>query len=137
MTIQQSMTVAAKQAAMLAITTGTLKLALYTSAASLSPTTAVYTTVGEVTGTGYTAGGVTLTNVVVSTSAEGIVYLSCDNASWPGSSFTALGGLLYNATQSNKALAVLNFGSNKTCNNENFVVEMSTNPASSALVSFS
>jgi len=140
MSIQQCMTISYRQNAMNGVqnlSTNTLKLALYTDAASLGPTTTIYSATNEVSGTGYTAGGKTLTNVSVSTSAEGVVYLSCDNVSWTGASFTARGALLYNSTQGNKSIAVLDFGSNKTCNNEIFTIEMSTNPATSALVSFS
>lgn len=140
MSIQQCMTISYRQDAMNGdqdLSADTLKLALYTSSASLGPTTTAYSATNEVSGAGYTAGGVTLTGVSVQTSAEGIVYLQCDNASWAGASFTARGALLYNSTRTNKSIAVLNFGSDKTCNNENFVIEMSTNPANSALVSFS
>jgi hypothetical protein len=119
------------------LATNTLKLALYTDAATLGPNTTVYSTTNEVVGAGYTAGGIALTGVQVLTSAAGVVYLRCDNVQWPLSSFTARGALLYNFTQSLKSIAVLDFGSNKTCNNEYFTVEMSTNPATSALVSFS
>ena len=119
------------------LSTDTLKIALYTDAASLGLDTTVYSTTNEVSGAGYTAGGQTLTNVVVQASPEGVVYLSCDNITWSSASFTARGALLYNSTKSNKSIAVLDFGSNKTCNNEFFTIEMSTTPANMALVSFS
>ena len=140
MSIVQCMTTSYRQNAMNGVqnlSTNTLKLALYTDAATLGPTTTVYSATNEVSGAGYTAGGKTLTNVQVLTSPEGVVYLSCDNVTWPGASFTARGALLYNSTQGNKSIAVLNFGSNKTSNNEFFTIEMSTTPANMALVSFS
>ena len=119
------------------LSTDTLKIALYTDAASLGLDTTVYSTTNEVSGAGYTAGGKALTNVVVQASPEGVVYLSCDNVTWSSASFTARGALLYNSSKSNKSIAVLDFGSNKTCNNEFFTIEMSTTPANMALVSFS
>jgi hypothetical protein len=140
MSIQQCMTTSYRLNAMNGVqnlSTNTLKIALYTDAASLGLDTTVYSTTNEVVGAGYTAGGITLTNVVVQASPEGVVYLSCDNVTWSGSSFTARGALLYNSTQGNKSIAVLDFGSNKTCNNEFFTIEMSTTPANMALVSFS
>jgi hypothetical protein len=140
MSIVQCMTTSYRQNAMNGVqnlSTNTLKLALYTDAATLGLGTTVYSATNEVVGAGYTAGGQVLTNVQVLTSAEGVVYLACDNVTWSGASFTARGALLYNFTQGNKSIAVLNFGSNKTCNNEFFTIEMSTTPANMALVSFS
>jgi hypothetical protein len=140
MSIQQCMTTSYRLNAMNGVqnlSTNTLKIALYTDAATLGFSTTVYSTTNEVVGAGYTAGGITLTNVVVQASPEGVVYLSCDNVTWSSASFTARGALLYNATQGNKSIAVLDFGSNKTCNNEFFTIEMSTTPANMALVSFS
>lgn len=140
MSIQQCMTTSYRLNAMNGVqnlSTDTLKIALYTDSASLGLNTTVYSTTNEVSGAGYTAGGQTLTNVVVQASPEGVVYLSCDNVTWSSASFTARGALLYNSTKSNKSIAVLDFGSNKTCNNEFFTIEMSTTPANMALVSFS
>lgn len=90
----------------------TFKLALYTAAASLDATTTVYTTSNEVTGTGYTAGGNTL---VISTSPTSgnntasipTAYISFNNSSWTNATFTARAALIYNSTQGNKAVAVL------------------------------
>lgn len=140
MSIVQCMTTSFKVDAMTGqqnLSTNTLKMALYTDAATLNAATTAYSATNEVSGTGYTAGGIALTGVQVLTSPEGIVYLQCNNVTWSGASFTARGALVYNDTQSDKSIAVLNFGNNRTCNNENFTVVMSTNPATSALVSFS
>lgn len=97
--------------------TGTFKLALYTSAATLDSSTTAYTTSGEVSGGGYVAGGVTLTVSVSPTTVDGVTYISFDNAVWSPASFTARGGLIYNTAQSNQAVAVLDFGADKTATN--------------------
>ena len=114
--------------------TDTLKLALYYSTADLNESTTVYTTSGEVVGTGYSAGGVVLTGVTINT-ADSVVYVNFNNAVWTPASFTTAGGLIYNASKSNKSIAVLSFGADKTANNT-FTVQMPTNSSSSALLRF-
>jgi hypothetical protein len=93
-------------------TTGTYKLALYTAMATLGPTTTVYTTTDEITGAGYVAGGKVLTNVVPAAS-NGVAFISFLNVTWNPASFTARGALIYNST-TGAAVAVLDFGSDKT-----------------------
>ena len=114
--------------------TDTIKLALYTSSASLNEDTTVYSTTNEVVGTGYSAGGIVLTGATIST-ANNIVYVNFNNAVWTPASFTAAGGLIYNASKSNKSIAVLSFGADKTATNT-FTVQMPTNSSSSALLRF-
>ena len=94
------------------------KIALYTANANLNNTTAAYTTVGEVVGTGYTAGGKTLVVSTVPTgdTTNNIAYLSFDPVVWTGAVFTARGALIYNST-TNASVIVLNFGSDKTAAN--------------------
>ena len=116
-------------------TTDTFKMALYVSTATIGATTTVYTTSGEVSGTGYTAGGVVLTGATVSSSGS-VAYVDFADASWPSASFAARGALIYNASKGNKAVAVLDFGADKTATT-NFVVQMPSNTASSALIRFS
>ena len=119
------------------LASNTLKMALYTSYATLNPSTTVYTTTDEVVGTGYTAGGVTITGVTISTDvATNTVYVSFNNVSWPGASFTARGALIYNSTQSNKSIAVLDFGSDKLFTVANNTVTLPTNTATTALLRF-
>jgi hypothetical protein len=119
------------------LASNTLKMALYTSYATLNPSTTAYTTTDEVVGTGYTAGGVTITGVTISTDvATNTVYVSFNNVSWPGASFTARGALIYNSTQSNKSIAVLDFGSDKLFTAANNTVTMPVNTASTALLRF-
>lgn len=92
--------------------TDTLKIALYSSVANINADTSVYTTTGEVVYSGYTAGGVTLTGVTINTNNT-VAYVSFHNAVWSGQ-ITARGALIYNASKSNKTVAVLDFGSDKT-----------------------
>lgn len=110
------------------------KIALYTSAANLDATTTAYTTSGEVVGTGYTAGGNTLTVSVVPTSSGTTAYISFSNTSWPTSTITARGALIYNSTNANRAVAVLDFGSDKTSTAGTFQINFPTADASNAIV---
>jgi hypothetical protein len=120
----------------------TFKIALYTAAANIGYATTVYTTTNEVTGTGYTAGGNTL---VISTSPTSgnntanipTAYISSNNSSWTNATFTARAALIYNSTQGNKAVAVLDFGSDKTVSNDTFQVIFPTPDANSAIVRIS
>ena len=119
------------------LSANTLKMALYTGFATLGPTTTEYTITNEVVGTGYTAGGNTITGVTISTDVNtNIVYVNFNNVSWPGASFTARGALIYNSTQSNKSIAVLDFGSDKIFTSANNTVTMPVNSASTALLRF-
>lgn len=139
MTIQQGLTNSFKEQMLQGqqnLTSNTLKMALYTGFATLGPTTTVYSTTNEVSGTGYTAGGETLANVSIASSANGIVYVSFSNPSWSNASFTARGALIYNATQSNSSVAVLDFGADKTCSNQTFTVTLPANTATTALIRF-
>ena len=123
-------------------TPNTFKIALYTAAANLGPDTTVYTLTGEVVGTGYTAGGATLvisTSPTSGNSAASIptAYVSFSLATWPSASFTARGALIYNATQGNKSVAVLDFGADKTVSNNTFQIVFPTADATSAIVRIS
>jgi hypothetical protein len=112
--------------------TDTFKLALYVATADLGANTTVYGTAGETSGTGYVAGGNTLTGVSVNDAG----FVLFTNTSWNPAVFTARGALIYNSTKSNKAVAVLDFGSDKTATNT-FLVQMPANTATSALIRFS
>ena len=91
----------------------TIKIALYTSSASLGAGTTAYSTTNEITGSGYTAGGVALSSKTVDTSGTTAYFDSAD-PSWTSASFTANGALIYNDTNSDKAIAVLAFGGDFT-----------------------
>jgi hypothetical protein len=112
-------------------TTGVYKIALYTALADLGPTTTVYTTTNEITGTGYVAGGQTLTNVVPAASDD-VAYISFLNETWSPASFTARGALIYNQA-TGSAVAVLDFGADKTCTTT-FTVTFPTATATSAII---
>lgn len=136
MAITQTWTTSFKRQVLLGehdLDTDVLKIALYTSSAVLGPDTTAYTTVGETSGTGYTAGGIPLTNVTVS-SGNGVAYVDFDNPSWAGASFTARGALIYNSSKSNKSMFVLDFGTNQTAVNENFVIDLPANNPTFAVI---
>jgi hypothetical protein len=120
------------------LATDTLRMALYTALADIGPTTTTYTgTTNEVTGTGYTTGGELVTGATISTDTQtGTVYVNFNNVSWPGANFTARGALIYNITRSNKSVAVLDFGSDKTFTSTNNTVTMPANTATTALIRF-
>lgn len=116
--------------------TDVMKMALYTSSAVLGPSTTVYTTSGEVSGVGYTAGGEILVNVTVSL-AQGVAFVSFDNPTWVASTFTTRGALIYNSTKSNKSVGVLNFGVDQTMLSQQFQVQLPANNADNALIRIS
>jgi len=110
----------------------TYKIALYTSFANLDYTTLIYTTTNEISSTGgYTAGGNTLTRIVPATEDQ-VAYISFQNTTWSPASFTARGALIYNST-TNAAVAVLDFGSDKTATNT-FTVTFPTANATNAII---
>ncbi len=97
----------------------TIKIALYTSSASLDASTTAFTTSNEISGTGYSSGGVELTSRTVSTSST-TAFFDADDPTWTSASFTARGALIYNSSNSNKAIAVLNFGGDFTVSSGTF-----------------
>jgi hypothetical protein len=102
--------------------TDTLKIALYTSSASLAASTTAYTTSGEVaSGNGYTTGGATLTSTTVGTSST-TAYFDAADPSWTSATFTANGALIYNDTNGDKAIAVLAFGGDFTVAGGTFTI---------------
>lgn len=120
----------------------TFKIALYTAAANLGYDTTAYTTSGEVTGTNYVAGGNTLTISVTPVAANNssnvpTAYFSFANTSWTSATFTARAALIYNSTEGNKSVAVLDFGSDKTVSNDTFQIIFPTADANSAIVRIS
>ena len=135
MAIVQSMASSFKREILLGehdLETDEIKIALYTSEANLGPATTAYTTSGEVVGAGYTAGGEVMTGVTVSLSGT-TAYVDFADTVWSSASFTTRCALIYNASKSNKAIAVLDFGSDKTTTTT-FTVQMPANTASSALI---
>lgn len=112
----------------------TFNIALYSSTASLSAATTIYTSNGETTGTGYTAGGQALTNLGVTLSGS-TAYTSFDNVVWLGASISAAGALIYNVSKGNRAVAVLNFGGTYT-SAVDFSVLLPPNTSTTALIVF-
>ena len=112
------------------LSTNTLKIALYTASADLNESTTVYSATNEVTGTGYVAGGVALTGVTIRSSGY-TAYVDFADVVF-GASVTARCALIYNVTQGNKSIAVLDFGSDKT--STNFTITMPANTATAALI---
>ncbi len=115
-------------------TADTFKIALYTSSATLDATTTAYTTSNEVASTGnYSAGGNTLTTVAP-TSSGTTAFLDFNDTTWASSTITANGALIYNSTQSNRAVAVLAFGSDKSSSGGNFTIQFPAADASNAII---
>jgi len=115
-------------------TTQVYKIALYTANAELNAATLVYTTLNEVVGTGYVAGGNVLTPIVPASSGS-TAYVSFNNVSWLASSFLCRGALMYNST-TNAAVAVLDFGSDKTASGT-FTVTFPPSTATTAVIRLS
>lgn len=111
----------------------TFKMALYTSSANIGASTTAYSSTNEVTGTGYSAGGNTLTTVTP-TSSGTTALVDFADTSWSSASFTARGALIYNSSKSNKAVGVLDFGSDKTVSGGTFTVQFPTPDASNAII---
>jgi hypothetical protein len=110
------------------------KIALYTANADLSYATTAYTTTNEITGTGYTAGGKILT-VVPPATDDLTAFISFANVTWSPASFTTRGALIYNST-TGAAVAVLNFGADKTPTST-FTITFPTANAANAIIRFS
>ena len=112
--------------------TDTIKIALFTANANLNQSTTVYSATNEVSGTGYSAGGKVMTGVTVSSSGT-TAYVDFDDVIWDPASFTARCALIYNHSKSDKSIAVLDFGSDKTTTTK-FTITMPTNSATNALI---
>lgn len=114
------------------LTVDTLKMALYTASADLNEATTAYSSVNEISGTGYVAGGAVITNVTVSSSGF-TAWVSFDNVEWNPANFTARAALIYNSSKANRAIAVLDFGADKTTTTK-FTIVMPTNSSTAALI---
>jgi hypothetical protein len=137
MPILQGMCSSFKQESWLGIhdlDTDTLKMALYTANANLSQATTLYTPTDEVVGTGYLAGGLPLTGAQVLLSGT-TAYLTFNNPVWSGASFVCRGALIYNASKADRAIAVIDFGADKTASGT-FTVQLPAATAASALLRF-
>ena len=101
----------------------TYKMALYTSVATLGTSTTAYSATNEVVGTGYTIGGTTLSRFNVTTSGTTAI-LDFNDPFWENATITARGALVYNASKSNKAVAIYDFGSDIASTNGDFTVSI-------------
>lgn len=136
MAITQAMCTSAKVdflGGVIDLDTDVMKIALYTSAATLDATTTAYTTSNEVVGTGYTAGGNTLTGATISSSGT-TAFVDFADTTWTTATITARGALIYDSSQSNKAVAVLDFGADKTSTAGDFTVVFPVNDATNAII---
>jgi len=113
------------------LTTDEIRIALYTASADLNEATTVYSSINEVVATGYSAGGEILTPITVNSSGF-TAYVGFPNVSW-SAALTARCALIYNVTQGNKSVAVLDFGSDKT-STTTFTITMPANTPSAALI---
>ena len=114
-------------------TADSMYIALYTSSATLDATTTAYSATNEVSGTGYSAGGNSLT-AVAPTSSGTTAFTDFNDTTWSTATITARGALIYNSTQSNKAVAVLDFGADKTSTAGDFTIVFPTADSSNAII---
>jgi len=119
-----------------ASTGDTFKIALYTSAATLGASTTAYSATSEVVGAGYTAGGMTLTSVTPVLSGS-VAICDFNDVTWTTASITARGALIYNSSKADKAVLVLDFGSDKTSTAGDFAIIFPTPDSSNAIIRIS
>ena len=115
-------------------TSETFKIALYTSSADLSASTTAYSTTNEISGTGYTAGGNTLTIASNSTTSGTTAFVDFSDTSWTSSSITARGALIYKSGGTDPSIAVLDFGEDKSSVSGTFTVTFPTADADNAII---
>ena len=111
----------------------TYKLALYDNNASFTAATTVYTATNEISGTGYSAGGGTLTNIYPTTSGT-TAFIDFADLTFSTATITARGALIYNSTNGNRTVCVLDFGADKTSTAGDFTIVFPTADASNAIV---
>ena len=138
MAIEQAITVSFKQDLMSPggnLEAQTLKCALYDNTATLNQNTTAYTTANEISdsGTNYTIGGATLTGVAISTDGTTAIF-DCDNVSFANATISAQAALIYNNSQANAAIAVLDFGGVKTSTNGTFELQFPNADATNGLI---
>ena len=112
----------------------TYKMALYTSVATLGTSTTAYSATNEVVGTGYTIGGTTLSGFNVTTSGTTAILDFTTDPFWENATITARGALIYNSSKSNKAVYVLDFGSDIISTNGTFAITLPTPDATNGLI---
>lgn len=111
----------------------TIKIALYTSSATLNETTTAYTATNEVVGAGYVAGGNTLAGQVVTTSGT-TAYVDFTDSTWAASTITARGAMIYNSSKANRSIIILDFGADKSSSASSFVITFPSADATNAII---
>ena len=135
MSIAQTLTTSFKQQLLQGVhdfSTDTFYMALYTANADIGAATTVYTATGEISGTVYVPGGQAMTGISVSVT-DTTAFVNFSNVVWTPGAFTARGALIYNSSKSNKSVAVLDFGADKTTTSS-FTVVMPTNSSTTSLI---
>jgi hypothetical protein len=112
------------------------KIALYTSSATLDKTTTAYTATGEVTGTGYTAGGKTLTGYAAASGSD-VAWIDWADPVWTTATFTARGAIIYNSSKSNKILGIWDFGLDVTSTGSDFTLTLPAAAFNTAVIRIS
>lgn len=113
--------------------TDVIKMALYTSSATLGASTTAYTSSNEVVGAGYTGGGNTLSGAAITLDGS-VAIVDFSDTTWSSATITARGALIYNSSKSNKAIAVIDFGGDKTSTNGDFTVVFPAATGTNAIV---
>ena len=113
--------------------TDVIKIALFTSSATLDASTTAYSTTNEVVGSGYTAGGNTLAGAAISLSGSTAI-VDFSDTTWSTATITARGALIYNSSKADRAVAVLDFGGDKTSTSGDFTVVLPAADASNAII---
>ena len=135
MSISQTLTTSFKQQLLQGVhdfSTDTFYMALYTANADIGAATTVYTATGEISGTVYVPGGQAMTGISVSVT-DTTAFVNFSNVVWTTGAFTARGALIYNSSKSNKSVAVLDFGADKTTTSS-FTVVMPPNSSTTSLI---
>jgi hypothetical protein len=115
-------------------TAQTFKIALYTSSATLNATTTAYSATNEVSGTGYSAGGNTLTISTNPTTSGTTAFLDFADTTWSTATVTARGALIYKSGGGDPAVAVLDFGGDKTSTSGDFQIQFPTADSTNAII---
>ena len=113
--------------------TDVIKIALFTSSATIDASTTAYSTTNEVVGSGYTAGGNTLAGAAISLSGSTAI-VDFSDTTWSTATITARGALIYNSSKADRAVAVLDFGADKTSTSGDFTVVFPAADASNAII---
>ena len=118
------------------VSSDTYMIALYTSGATMDKTTTVYSSSFEVAnGNGYATGGIAMSGFTTDSDVGGVAWVDWTvDPAWPTATITARGALIYNSTRANKAVAVLDFGADKTSTSGTFTVVLPVGDKDNAII---